>query len=215
MLASISVAAANRARVVVADQPWRVSTSAAVRNVIAAGERGDAGEIKPDLCGRARLGQRCRGRHHGRSGRRLEPEPSAPADRRRQPRTGERADRDSRAHGRAPHSRRAGARGTGGKRAADRAEAGGQDAATGHALQHASRDEYLHARRERAEGARSGQQPGAAPKNAPVTEVIGQRAGGQQSGGEPEAHSAEPPRLAGDTGVKCADAVADVDHERG
>ena len=47
-----------------------------------------------------------------------------------------------------------------------------------------------------------------------MTEVIGQRAGRQQSGGEPEAHSAEPPGLAGDTGVKCADAVADVDHER-
>ena len=178
-------------------------------------KRCDAGEIKPGPRGRARLGQPCRGRHQSASGRRLEPEPSAPADRRRQPRTGERADRDSRAHGRAPNSRRACTRGTGGKRAADRAEAGGQDAATGHALQHSSRDEYLHARCERGEGARGGQQPGAASKNAPVTEVIGQRAGGQQSGGEAQAHAAEPPRLAGDTGVKCADAVADVDHERG
>ena len=60
----------------------------------------------------------------------------------------------------------------------------------------------------------AGQQPGAAPKDAPVTEVIGQRAGGQQSGGEAQAHSAEPPRLADDTGVKRADAVADIDHER-
>ena len=197
-----------------ADQPWRVSTSAGDQECHSCPKRCDAGEIKPGPCGRARLGQRCRGRHHSASGRRLEPEPGAPADRRRQPRTGERADRDSCAHRSAPHSRRACARGTGGKRAADRAEAGGHDAATGDALQHSSRDEYLHARGERADGARAGQQRGAAPKNAPVTEVIGQRAGGQQSGGEAQAHAAEPPRLAGDTGVKRADAVAHVDHER-
>ena len=54
------------------------------------------------------------------------------------------------------------------------------DAATGHSLQHSSRDEDLHARGERADGARPGQQPGAGAKNPLVAEVIGQGASGQQ-----------------------------------
>ncbi len=177
------MAAAKRTRVVLADQPWRVSTSAAVEERHPRAERRDAGEIQSNLCGCRRPGQRCRGRHHSPSGCRLEPEPSAPADRRRESCASERADRDSCAHRRAPNCRGAGARSPGGKRTADRAEPRGEDASTGHTLQHSGRRKLsLHARCQRAEGARAGQQPGAAPKNAPVTEVIGQRAGGREDG---------------------------------
>ena len=106
-----------------ADHPWRVSTSAAVSSVIPAPSVVIPGRssrtfaaVRDSVSIAAAVGE-------SRSGGRLDPKATAPADGRRQSRTGQRADRDSCADSCPPNGCRACACLTGGERAADRAEA--------------------------------------------------------------------------------------------